>query len=307
MLKFDAPQPVLDEGRLHYNPTGEWMFPSVLDASALPGRPGGRWHLYYSPHDAPRGICLACADRVEGPWAEYEGNPIISGDWASHYSLSHVASPHALWIEEEGRAFLWFHGENSETRFASSADGVRFDYEGIAVTTADFAPSAECSYGRVFRHTMPSRGARYVIMLMGNIDTRRVLHLAWSTDARTWTALREPGLVVPEELGGNGGSPWLLRTRAGLCVVYHAGRFIGDPCDHNILGDFCGVRVNEDLEPVGPHRLLHAAGQGYPDFGRVSDFSMVTDEKGRGHVFYVAGKRLRGRLFRMGLSECKEP
>jgi hypothetical protein len=306
MLRFGAPQPVLLNRQLRYSPTGEWIFPSVLDASVLSSPPLARWYLYYSPHDAPGGVCLALADSLTGPWAEYQGNPVISNEWSPYYRVSHVASPHALWIEPAGKVYLWFHGENHETRYASSDDGIRFNYEGIAISTAHFDNSTECSYGRVFRHTMPSKGNAYVIMIEGNIASRRVIHLGWSDDARAWRTLREPYLVVPERLGGNGGSPWLLRTEEGLRVVYNAGRFAGDPKQLNILGNFCEVRVNEDLEPSGPHRLLHRAREGYPDFGRVADFSFITDEQGQSCAFYTAGKRLEGRLFLMVATERAE-
>ena len=56
-------------------------------------RPLGIYHLYYAPHDAPGGICLAFADAIDGPWTEYEKNPIITRQWAPHYDVSHVLEP----------------------------------------------------------------------------------------------------------------------------------------------------------------------------------------------------------------------
>ena len=315
-MEFGTPRPVFDDLKLKYNPTGEWIFPSVVDASVLSSAAPARWHLYYSPHDGPGGICLAYADNLLGPWVEYDRNPIISNEWAPHYRVSHVASPHALWIEEEGKLFLWFHGENDVTHYASSADGIHFDYEGAAVSTADFDNSTECSYGRVFRHRLPSRDSRYVILLMGSVEGRCVIHLGWSPDARSWSTLRRPLIVVPEALGGHGASAWLYRDEDGPKLVYHSGRglpvgFRGDPRIFDLLGDFCVVRVSEDLEPRGGHQVLHRAREGYPDFGRVCDFALVHDDRGEAVVFYVAGKRLQGRLFfmpaRAGEAELVKP
>jgi len=304
MLRFTSPRPVFRDGQLKYNPTDEWMFPSVVSTSCLGGRPLGRWYMYYSPHDAPGGICLAYADDLLGEWTEYDGNPIISRDWPPHYRVSHVASPHALWAPHRGRLLLWFHGENEATRWASSDDGIHFRYEGVALTTAELERSTGCSYARVFPHRMPSTDSAYVMLLMGVVEGRCVLHLAWSADARTWTARSDPFIEVPQELSGHGGSPWLLQDDGRYYVVYHNAFFLGDPEDYNIDGDFCAVPVTADLQPCGPHRVLHPASQGDPDDKRVADFCLATDEAGNSCVFYCAGRRLHGRIFVMPVTRA---
>ena len=40
------------------------------------------------------------------------------------------------WNEEEKKVFLYFHGENSVQRLASSKDGIHFDYEREVLTRA---------------------------------------------------------------------------------------------------------------------------------------------------------------------------
>lgn len=296
MWRFGAPQPVFSEGQLKYNPTNEWIFPSVVGTAELAVKALGQWYMYYSPHDPPGGICLAYANHPMGPWTEYAANPVIGHKWAPHYDCYHVASPHALWVEEEKRLFVWFHGDNPVTRWATTEDGVHFEYGGVAVSTAMFPGTLECSYGRVFRHRMPSKGNDFVFLLEGNLKGRRVMYLAWSTDAKAWTAKPDPFLLIPEELGGHGGSPWLMREGSQLKVVSNAGRFIGDPAKGDVECDFAEVPVTEDLVPCGPHRVLHAARRAAPDFGRVSDFCLVTDTDGRQYVFYNAGRRLKGRI-----------
>jgi len=54
--------------------------------------------------------------------------------------------------------------------------------------------------------------------------------------------------------------------------------------------------VNGDLQPCGPHRILYPASEGYPDFKRVEDFALATDEAGNSFCFYAAGRRLQGRI-----------
>ncbi|MCV2225404.1 LLM class flavin-dependent oxidoreductase, partial [Pseudomonas sp. C98] len=54
----------LDRSALRYNPTNELIFPSVRYVAGRVEDPLGRWYMYYAPHDAPGGICLAYADSV---------------------------------------------------------------------------------------------------------------------------------------------------------------------------------------------------------------------------------------------------
>ncbi|RFC75206.1 twin-arginine translocation signal domain-containing protein, partial [Streptomyces sp. AcE210] len=88
---------LLTPSQLKYNPTGEIIFPTVRGVYDKLASPLGRYYLYYAPHDAPGGICLAYGDSLEGPFTEYPANPIVSNKWDPHYSVSHVSSPHVLW------------------------------------------------------------------------------------------------------------------------------------------------------------------------------------------------------------------
>ena len=121
--------------------------------------------MYYSPHESPGGICLAWADDLAGPWREHPDNPLIANAWAPHHAVSHVASPHPLWIEDEKKLFLWYHGENDTTRLATSTDGVHFNYEGAVMTGSQLRtggePSIACYYVRVFPHDGLGGGDRH--------------------------------------------------------------------------------------------------------------------------------------------------
>ena len=73
---------ITDKEKMIYNPTNEFIFPSVFHAGAYLDDPLGEWYLYLAPHDAPAGVMLMYADSLDGPWTEYEANPIIASEWA---------------------------------------------------------------------------------------------------------------------------------------------------------------------------------------------------------------------------------
>ncbi len=288
---FDRRGIAIDFKDLKYNPANDVIFPSVINAKEFFEKPRGTYYMYYAPHNAPGGICLAYADSLEGPWIEYEKNPVISREWRPHYRVSHVSSPHALWIEGEQKLFLWFHGENSTTRYAASADGIRFAYEGVAVSTSDFDDITECSYARVFKHSIPGLGNRYVILLMGNNKGNRRIYLGWSKDARCWETRREPLIAaLPRSSSGNVVSPWLFPWRERLYVVCHS-RF-----EH--LGDvrsLCAVEIDPKFHEIGAVNHLFTALKGEPDHGRVASPCFIQEGK-KLYMFYQSGKRLRSRI-----------
>lgn len=150
---------LLQPSQLKYNPTGEIIFPCIRGTAGRVATPLGRYYLYYAPHDAPGGICLAYGDNIEGPFTEYPANPIVANDWQPHYKVSHVSSPHVLWNEDTHEMWLYFHGENTTTRLARSKDGIHFTYDKVVLNTAMLpAGTTETSYARVFRHDLPLRG-----------------------------------------------------------------------------------------------------------------------------------------------------
>lgn len=58
---------VLTASQLKYNPTGESIFPCLRGVYDKLSSPLGRYYLYYAPHDAPGGICLAYGNSLAGP------------------------------------------------------------------------------------------------------------------------------------------------------------------------------------------------------------------------------------------------
>jgi hypothetical protein len=282
---------VLDYKDLKYNPANDVIFPCVINTKELSGESRGTYYMYYAPHNAPGGICLAYADSLEGPWHEYDRNPVISRHWTPHYRVSHVSSPHALWIEDEKKLFLWFHGDNGTTRYAASADGIHFTYEGVAVSTRDFDDITECSYARIFEHTIPDLGNRYVILLMGNNRGNRRIYLGWSKDARHWETRRGPFIpALPRSSSGNVVSPWLFPWRQKLYVICHS-RFkhLGD------VRSICAVEIDPTFQSIRSVEHLFTAIKGEPDKGRVASPCFIQEGE-KLYMFYQSGKRLRSRI-----------
>ncbi|MFE6236508.1 DUF1349 domain-containing protein [Cellulosimicrobium sp. NPDC057862] len=274
---------ITDKESMTYNPTDEFIFPSVFHAGAYLDEPLGEWYLYYAPHDSPGGISLMYADSLEGPWTEYAHNPIVANEWLPFYErVSHVSSPDVLWDDEAGQVLLYFHGENSTTRWATSPDGVTFDDSGVAVTNADGgAGTTETSYARVVEHPDPASGYRFAMTYMQNrTDNIRRIKVAESVDGRAWDVRPDP-LVVPDAATGtnvSGGNLW--EWEGQLYVVYHGST---------------GITFARTLDPtmtqVGPRWELHKASGVGDDTGRVAAPEIVTDGD-ETYLFYESGDRL---------------
>ncbi len=274
---------ITDKSEMLYNPTNEYIFPSIFHAGEYLDDPLGEYYLYLAPHNSPAGIMLMYADSLDGPWTEYGSNPIIASTWSPFYSVNHVSSPDAIWNEEAGEVYLYFHGDNSTTRWATSDDGVTFDYGGTAVTNAMASPeTTETSYGRVFVHPDPDSGYAYGMFYMANeTDNRRKIRLAESVDGETWTVAEDYVVVPGSEEGQNvsGGNLW--EWNGQLYVIYHASS-----------GKTYARTIDETLRVVGEEPiLLHQSSGVGEDTGRVAAPEIVTDETGT-YLFYESGDRL---------------
>lgn len=271
---------------LAYDPTGEFIFPSVFHAGRHLHEPLGEWYLYYAPHENPGGICLMYADSLDGPWTEYAANPLIENEWGQFYSAPHVSSPDVIWNEREQRVFCYFHGPNTVTRFATSGDGVHFEYGDVAVTTdMTGETSTEASYARVFEHPDHRSRCRYGMFFMENTtaDHRRI-RAAQSVDGRDWEVLPEP-LVTPGDLDdGNVSGADLWTWQGRTYVIYHASS-----------GIVFARQVNRALNCVGEPQVLHQASGEGEDTGRVAAPQIIT-HRGRSYLFYEKGGRLDGTI-----------
>jgi hypothetical protein len=282
---------VLEAASLKYRPHDDVIYPSVVRVEGRLEKPLGKLYLYYAPHDAPGGICLAYADRPEGPWREYEGNPVISREWAPHFKVSHVSGPDAIWSDEEGRLLLYFHGENPVTRVASSRDGVHFEYGGEAVTTRMFPNLSEASYGRVFRHRLPGRDNTYIMLLMGNDRGTRRIYLAWSKDGRRWEARPNPVMDPPEGTDQMAGAvlwPW----QGKYYIIAHSHE---TGAAFNLGNDLYAAEVDAALEHVKPLGRFYDRKRVSPDNPGVMSPCLIEDG-GQWYMFFNIGPRLRNKI-----------
>ncbi|MFF7254381.1 hypothetical protein [Streptomyces microflavus] len=280
---------LLKPGQLSYNPTGEIIFPCIRGVYDKLSNPLGRYYLYYAPHDAPGGICLAYGNSLEGPFTEYKANPIVSNNWSPHYKVSHVSSPHVLWNADAREVWLYFHGENNTTRLARSKDGITFTYDRTVLTTAMLPTgSREASYARVFRHDLPSRGAKYVMLFMWNqANDHRDIGWGWSADGRNWTFSQQP-LIDHAAVGAvNVSGPHLLTRNGSAYVVYHTDKGSG--------GDIRITEVGMDFSRRNHLGVFYNSGSAVPESGRAAAPSFGTDG-GVPYMIYEAGERLSGAI-----------
>jgi hypothetical protein len=275
---------VTDKAKMKYNPTNEFIFPSVFHASLYFDNPLAEWYLYYAPHDAPGGISLSYSNSLDGPWTEYANNPVIHNNWSPHYSVSHVSSPHAKWNEQTGKLFMYFHGENTVTRWSWSNDGIDFNYGGSAVTTAmSGSQVTETSYARVFTHTDPNSKYKYAMFFMGNEkDNRRRLRLAESVDGKTWvvdpTYLLDPG--AEEQYQASGPNLWQWCGKSYLLY-------------HGASGKSYARIIDKTLRNIGGTPIIfHQSSGSGNDTGRVASPFPVTWYGGESWFFYESGDRL---------------
>ncbi len=274
---------ITDKDEMIYNPTNEYIFPSVFHAGAHLSDPLGEWYLYAAPHDSPAGIILMYADSLEGPWTEYAANPIIASSWSPHYSVNHVSSPDAIWNEAAGEVFLYFHGANDKTRYAHSTDGVNFTY-GTTVVSNSMGGygTTETSYARVFEHPDPASSYEYGMFYMSNqADNIRRIRLAESVDGVTWTVDPNYVVVPGSEEGQNVSGANLWEWNGQLYVTYHASS-----------GKSYARTIDETLRVVGTEPIvLHQASGVGDDVGRVASPEIVTFG-GETYLFYESGDRL---------------
>ncbi len=267
---------------LSYDPTGEFIFPSVFHAGEYLDDPLGEWYLYYAPHENPGGISLMYADSLDGPWTEYASNPLVSSVWQPYYSVNHVSSPDVIWNAQEGQVFLYFHGGNDQTRYATSADGVSFTYGGTAVTNAmGGTTTTETSYARVFEHPDPTSAYQYGMFYMENTTANsRRIRVAESVDGRTWTVRPTPVVTPGSADAGNVSAANLWEWGGQLYVIYHASS-----------KKIFARTIDPTLTQVGAPVVLYQSSGAGTDVGRAASPEIVTAD-GATHLFYEQGDRL---------------
>jgi hypothetical protein len=219
---------------LSYAPTEQLVHPSIIKMEGRVKNPLGRYYMYYAPHKHVA-ISMAYSDSIEGPWTEYQGNPVIEGP----------SAPDIRWITDRGKFYMWGHRKNSQTELWTSDDGLHFEYKGVGITAKDIG-TRNATYTRVYEYPLKRYGSKYVMLYSGFIEERgiRCVWLAHSTDAENWIQLKTP-LVEPVEGENNDVyGPSLLQWGNRHYILYQ---------DHTAWrgGNIKYVEVDSELNPVG--------------------------------------------------------
>lgn len=279
----------IEPSALRYNPTNEVIFPSVFNAGKYLSKPLGKWYMYYAPHENPGGISLAYADSLDGPWTEYTNNPLIKNVVPKKYSVPHVSSPDAVWNpyvtgKDNGKVILYFHGDNGQTRWAYSEDGVNFKYGGLSITNKmGGSQVTESSYARVFPHPDTTQTKyRWAMFYMGNEkDNIRRIRLAESFDGKTWTVSPDYVVAPGTEEGKNVSGADLWEWFGQLYIIYHGSS-----------GKIYARTIDKTLRNVGTTPiLLHQSSGVGDDVGRCAAAQVITDG-GTTYLYYESGGRL---------------
>lgn len=198
--------------------------------------------------------------------------------------MPHVSSPDAKWNDEAKALFVYFHGDNTMTRWAESTsdDGLSFKYGGIALRNSQVSSVAtETSYARVTRHPNTSSKYKWAMVFMSNErDNVRKIRLAESIDGRNWVSY--PRILVnpgPDE-GTNVSGPDLWLWKGNYYLIYHAN-----------TGQALARPIDKTLRNLGDPILLHQASGRGDDVGRVAS-PQVVGQKNDNYLFYESGARL---------------
>lgn len=293
-------------------PTKEFIFPSIIDSKEHigidgkfldGGEPLGRYYWFHAPHDDPGGIYLYTSNSLDGPWTEQ--NMILSNDWAKAQGIntSHISSSHVLWNSVANKYFMYFHGNNDRTHYATSDNMKDWTYGAQVVQYDDFSfSSREASYARVFEHEVPGYNNKFVMFLMINENNYRTIYWAHSLDGIKWKAVREP--LVSPRLGykkipgtdtrptyqNNVSGPNFMEVDGRCFVFFHstAGNIsvveIGKGFDMEVhWGEY--LKKSEVVISEDENGALQAV-------SRVASPFFIKDDEGAWHLFIEAGHRL---------------
>ena len=285
---------ILDPVDLKFAPHPDIIHPSVLATAGRIPEATAPYLMYYAPHDAPGGICLATAEHPEGPWIEYPENPLIGADWPPQHQVSHVSSPHVIWHEEEKQLFLYYHGENDTTRFATSTDGLHFTYGGTAVDASMLEDGViEASYARVF----PWQN-EYVMFLMGNNQGTRNIYRADSANGREWHTRPEAYISPPPGYGQMGPGALLIRDGEPWLICFGN---LADGPEFEPVSDLLLYTLSPDLNQAEYHGILMPHSAAGPNNRRINDPCLLETEDEL-YLYVNVGRRLNQKI---GLAACR--
>lgn len=303
MIEFNEQFVALSYEDVKYNPCDDLIFPSVIRVDDKLKDPLGKYYLYYAPHNKPGGICLAVADDLRGPWRDVDGNPVIERKWDDHYDVSHISSPHAIWREDLQEIWLYYHGENTTTRWARSKDGVQFSYGGAAIQTPEMADMSGASYARVFDSPFEDAPGRFLmVVLLFKYEEgswarfeKFGLYPAWSDDGEQWSLAEEP-IVSLDDTGDDSFvcSPFVLKRAERVYLVYHLDEVTERAVGRN-LTDVAAVEIDASMRKVGEPFIVCERTFFGGENQRFAD-PCIIEEDGEVFLFGAIGPRLNQRI-----------
>ncbi len=219
---------------LVYTPTEQLIHPTIIKTEGRIDNAMGKYYLYYAPHKHVA-ISMAYSNSMDGPWIEFENNPVLEGP----------SAPDIRWIEDAGRFYMWGHRKNGRTELWTTSDGIHFKYNSVSVDSGNIG-TRNASYSRVYEYPLSRYGSKYIMVYSGFIEERgiRCVWLAHSKDAISWTQIQTP-LVEPIEGEKNDlYGPAFFQWKGRNYIVYQ---------DHTAWrgGNLKYVEVDQDLNPVG--------------------------------------------------------
>lgn len=274
---------VVDRNTAIYNPTNEFIFSSIIKTDHI-SNPLGKYYLYYAPHNAPGGISLAYSDNIQGPFKEYSANPLVSNTHQGRFSVSHVSSPNIIWAPQHNKYIMYFHGENTTTRWAYSTDGINWDVpqDNVAISTSMWGANfTECSYARVFEYSIPDVGNRYVmVMMLIKSGFGRRIGLAISNDGKKFTPYNEALISQGPGEGTDISGAFYWPHDGKHYILYHG-------TTGKIYYTEVGPRFDQEI-----HRgVFYSPETSYPENGKASAPFLIW-ENNRWNMFYDVGIRL---------------
>lgn len=306
----------------HYTyrpPSKEFIFPSILDVKKntvnnkfLDGKEVlDRYYLFYTPHENPGGVYLATGPTLDGPWTEQ--GTVIDLEWAQAVpnniinTADHISTSNVIWNDIQDKFFMYFHGPNSVTHYATSDNLTDWVFGGTVLTSKQFSPiGQEASYAKVFEHEIPGLNNKYVLILMNQEGGIRRIYWAHSEDGVNWTPVQTP-LISPDldykkipgtdikpdyvgSMGNNISSPFLLEENGRYFVLFHGSS-----------GNICVVEVGEgfDMEVhwgeymKASDVLIDSNNEGNPiAVSRIAAPAFIQNDEGKWYMFFEAGSRL---------------
>ena len=221
---------------------GEGVYADPIKVEGLVPNPLGKYYLYFSIH-AHVGVGLAYADNLNGPWHVLDTLLWKQG-----------AAADVIWLEDEQRFAAYYHPSNTYSVIRLSRDGINWTEPQTIAHAGDLIEKAQTFfYTKVWEHTCPSLGNRYIMMwrveMWDGFFIDRAINWKWHTckvlmysdNGIDWSIHPEPILCDGNAMGTNfmkWGDSYLLMNWGSKLFDY----------SYNVGGPYCLIwKTDPDL------------------------------------------------------------